>query len=241
MMIGRSRPQAWQSITRNASRIIPAPECTVIAVGVRIEGADLHILRLAPATIRVGQPLVPLVPIRSSHWNLASAIVRATLSVMKWHYVGRIFRFVGIRKLLLVLAAGAFLAGCASHVASTVVLPAVTRHGPPGSQFKASFPFPPIKSVTNGSGSTYRDFGVGFSTHTQYDSGVAPNEMDVSVTVLTKFVRPRRIDPFLRKLLSHSPWCSPFPVVWTSGRGRIRSRLSSDRKMHRFCRESRRP
>lgn len=121
---------------------------------------------------------------------------------MKWHYVGRIFRFVGIRKLLLVLAAGAFLAGCASHVASTVVLPAVTRHGPPGSQFKASFPFPPIKSVTNGSGSTYRDFGVGFSTHTQYDSGVAPNEMDVSVTVLTKFVRPRRIDPFLRSFLA---------------------------------------
>jgi len=109
------------------------------------------------------------------------------------------------RTILLTLAAGVLLAGCASQDAVTVSMPGSIRLGPAGSQFKASFPHTPTKMAFKDSGVKQAQYGVGVQTDTTYVSGGdGPPEMNVSVESLTNTVPSRRVNPFLRSYLSTS-------------------------------------
>jgi hypothetical protein len=120
------------------------------------------------------------------------------------NYVGRILTLARSRGVALVLASGVLLAGCASHVAPTVSLPLLTRLGPAGSQFKASFANSPTRTITKDSGAKQPQYGVGIEIDTTYATGIGPPEMDVSVDSLTNPVPPRRVNPFLRSYLATS-------------------------------------
>jgi hypothetical protein len=109
------------------------------------------------------------------------------------------------RTAVLALAAGVLLAGCTSQVSVAVSMHTPTRLGPPGSQFKASFPHRPTKQTFQDSGVKQAQYGVGTQTTTTYSSGGdGPPEVDVSVEFLTNSVPPRRINPFLRSNLPTS-------------------------------------